>query len=109
MARKKPEKTFGQAVIDSLKDFVAKAERGEPITVRTVRLNLQPHNYRARDVRLTREKLGVSQAVFAQLLAVSVDLVQAWEQGVRKPQPIACRLLDEVNSDPKRWLKRLVA
>ena len=45
----------------------------------------------------------VSQPVFASLLGVSAVLEKAWEQGRRVPSPMACRLLDEMNHDPKRW------
>lgn len=60
--------------------------------------------YRARQVRALREILGVSQAVFAHLLGVSVILVKSWERGVREPNPMARRLLDTIKADPARWL-----
>mgnify|MGYP001124062743 CR=1 FL=1 len=49
-------------------------------------------------MRKTREDLGVSQAVFADMLGVSASLVQSWEQGFRKPSRMACRLLDEISA-----------
>src|ERR1051325_836659 len=62
-------------------------------TVRTIEVP-DPHVYRATQVVQLREKLGVSQAVFAHLLGVSVVLVKSWERGARVPSPIARRLLD---------------
>ena len=47
-----------------------------------------------------RERLGVSQGVFAHLLGVSVVLVKSWEGGVRKPSPMARRLMDTIQADP---------
>jgi putative transcriptional regulator len=105
--RAKDETTFGDEVVESLTDFFETVARGEPITVRTVRLDLRPHAYRAKGVRQTRGKLNVSQGVFAKLLAVNVKTVQSWEQGDRPPTGPVCRLLDDMNQDPQRWLERL--
>jgi DNA-binding transcriptional regulator YiaG len=103
----KEETTFGDEVIESLNDFFKAVDRGDPITVRTVRLDLRPREYQAEDVRLTRLKLKVSQGVFAKLLAVKVKTVQSWEQGERPPKGPVCRLLDDMNQDPQRWMERL--
>jgi putative transcriptional regulator len=105
----KEETTFGEEVIHSLNDFFDAVDRGETITVRSLRLELEPGVYTANDVRKTRNKLAVSQAVFAKLLAVKVKTVQAWEQGDHPPTGTARRLLDEINQDPQRWLKMLKA
>ena len=99
--------TFGDEVIDSLNDFFETVDRGDPITVRTVRLDLRPRVCRGEDVRETRRKLNVSQGVLAGLLAVKVKTVQSWEQGERPPTGPVCRLLDEMNQDLQRWLDRL--
>lgn len=108
---KKSRKSFGREIIDGLKELQEVLAGGEPVTkhftVRTVKLDLDPGSYGAKEVRATRAGLGVSQAVFAQLLAISTVTVQSWEQGTRKPPPMACRLLDEINSDRDRWLKML--
>ena len=82
-------------------------EKGQTLTVRTVRLDMEPAEYSAQDIKRLRAGLGVSQAVFARLLAVSAKLVQHWEHGERDPQPIARRLLDEIRSDPERWMAKL--
>lgn len=103
----KPETTFADEVLHGLKDFRQSVERGETITVRTIKLDLTPPEYSAGDIKALRHKLGLSQAVLARLLAVSVELVQHWEQGIRKPQPIARRLLEDIEAEPARWLARL--
>jgi DNA-binding transcriptional regulator YiaG len=46
----------------------------------------------------------MSQAVFANLMGVSLVLVQSWEQGVRTPAPMACRLLDEIDRNRTYWI-----
>jgi DNA-binding transcriptional regulator YiaG len=97
----------GREIVASLAEAVEVERAGIPIeqhfTVRTVELPDDPSAYDASAVRMTREKIGVSQPVFAQLLGVSVMLVRAWEQGKRKPAVWARRLLDEVNRDPRHW------
>ena len=97
---------FGDAVIDSLRQFIDATERGEPMTARTVKLDLEPRPYDAEAVKSLRGSMGVSQPVFAQLLAVSPKTVQAWEAGRVKPPPLACRLLDKIRPDPVAWVRR---
>jgi putative transcriptional regulator len=82
-------------------------ESGKPVeellTVRTAELDTNPLPYDGPAVRATRKRVGMSQAVFAKVLGVSGVLVISWENGKRTPAPWACRLLDEVNRDPKHW------
>ncbi len=48
-----------------------------------------------------REKTGLSQARFAQLLGVSVRTLQDWEQGRRAPSGAARTLLVVANKNPR--------
>jgi DNA-binding XRE family transcriptional regulator len=66
-----------------------------------------PRVCRSGDVKRVRELLGASQAVFAGFLGVNVNTVRSWEQGKRLPQPIACRFLSEIESDPVYWRGRI--
>src|SRR5215208_6558305 len=102
----KKETTFGSEVIHGLKDFFRSTRRGELVTIRTVKLDLEPGEYSSQQIKTLRQRLGVSQALFAQFLAVSVDLVQAWEQGKSVPSAMARRLLDDISADPHAWLQR---
>jgi len=100
----------GREIIGALTDGVQAIESGSHaarFTVRTVVGARNPLPYDGPAVRATRGVLGASQAVFAQLLGVSTILVQSWENGKRKPAAWACRLLDEVNRDPKHWRQML--
>ena len=54
-----------------------------------------------------RTNLGVSQAVFAELLGVSPNTVRAWEQGVNPLSGMASRFLEAIRSDPEYWKKKL--
>jgi DNA-binding transcriptional regulator YiaG len=77
------------------------------LTIRTYKGVPSPKGYGARDVERVRGLLGVSQAVLAQFLGVSVNTVRSWEQGKRPPQPIACRFLAELEARPGYWRRRL--
>ncbi len=100
-------KATGKAILADLTGFAEALETGVALgskyTIRRVEIPDAPSAYTPRAVRATRDRLGVSQAVFSHLLGVSTILVQAWEQGNRLPAAWARRLLDEVNHDPKRW------
>lgn len=102
------KKSLGAEIIEGLAEFRDALRSGEPLgkkfTVRTIELDLKPRDYDAESVAATRATLKVSQAVFARVLGVSVAMVQAWEQGHRKPSPMACRLLDEINRDREHWI-----
>lgn len=102
--------SVGKRLTERMKGFTEALERRDVITERytchQVALNLEPKHYTAEDVKNTRELLRASQAVFAQFLGVSVKTVRSWEQG-KEPSPMACRFMDEIRRDPKRFLKRL--
>jgi putative transcriptional regulator len=77
----------------------------EFFTIRTVEVP-DPATYDARAVKRVRDRLHVSQAVFAKLLGVSVELVENWEQDLSTPRPLARRLLDEISQNPSDFLNR---
>ena len=52
------------------------------------------------DVASVREKVGLSQARFAELLGISARTLQDWEQGRRSPSGAARTLLAIVDKDP---------
>jgi len=57
------------------------------------------------DVAGIREKTGLSQARFAQLLGVSVRTLQDWEQGRRAPSGAAKTLLMVADKNPRALLE----
>lgn len=103
--------SVGQRVLKRLRNFAETLETTDKITdkytCRTIKLNLRPQPYTADQVRETRDLLHASQAVFAQFLGVSVRTVQDWEQGLKPPRGIACRIMDEIRRDPEYWINRL--
>jgi putative transcriptional regulator len=97
-------------VLGSLAEFTAALEADDledRLTVRRARIDLEPTPYTADMVRGVRERLGVSQALFARFLGCSANTVRAWEQGVNTPHPMARRFLDEIRRDPEYWRRRL--
>ena len=57
------------------------------------------------DIAKTREKTGLSQARFAELLGVSVRTLQDWEQGRRAPSGAARTLLRIAANNPQALLE----
>ncbi len=52
------------------------------------------------DAKKVREKVGLSQRDFAELVGVSIDTIQNWEQRRRNPSGPAAALLRIVDSAP---------
>src|ERR1043166_8418654 len=52
-------------------------------------------------IKSIRDRLNMSQPVFAQLLYVSKDTTAKWEQGITKPSGSALRLLQILERHPE--------
>ncbi len=59
------------------------------------------------EVRLIREKVGLSQNRFAMLIGVSKRTLENWEQGRRHPTGPAKALLRILDADPKHAVRAL--
>ncbi|MFA1240860.1 helix-turn-helix domain-containing protein [Serratia odorifera] len=68
--------------------------------VRTHRVSVKPASMTPEEVKAVREKLKLSQAVFAQYMHTGVKTLQNWEQGVAKPNQQAVLLLKMVDKNP---------
>ncbi len=106
------KRNISKEIVGRLRDFTESLEASpdtvcEKFTARKVHVDLRPQSYGATEVKAIRQELGVSQAVFAKILAVSPGTVKAWEQSTSEPSAIACRLMDEIAHDPKRWIEWL--
>ena len=51
-------------------------------------------------INAVRRKTGMSQAVFARTLHLSLDTVKGWEQGKRSPDAAASNYLRMIQADP---------
>jgi putative transcriptional regulator len=69
------------------------------VTVRGVEV-VAPPRYRDVDIRRVRQRLSLSQAVFAKLIGASVSTVRAWERGAREPSDMARRLIELADREP---------
>ena len=102
----------GREIIEALADLHKTLKSGGDVTKRyTVNIRevsvATPGEYDAAAIRATRQKLRISQSVFAQLMGISTILAQSWEQGKRFPDATARRLLDEINREPRHWSRMI--
>ena len=85
----KAKRNIGREILEGLREI----KRGEYGRVTTIP-----------SVTSIREKTGLSQARFAQLLGVSVRTLQDWEQGRRAPSGAAKTLLMIADKNPRALL-----
>lgn len=105
-------RTKGNDIVEGLRDLAATLQAGKPLesrfTVRTYKIS-PPPKYDGDGVRRVRDLLAMSQAAFAAFLGVDPSTVRSWEQDLRLPSALACRLLSEIEAEPAHWRKRLAA
>jgi putative transcriptional regulator len=99
----------GRQLIAGLREALHAAQTGDysNMIVREVEIP-DPRHYGPAEVKALRAKLGVTQGIFARLMGVSPELVAHWEYDMRKPAPLACRLMDKISEDPAKYLASLV-
>ena len=85
----KAKRNIGQEILDGIREI----KRGEYGRVTTIP-----------NVAGIREKTGLSQSRFAQLLGVSVRTLQDWEQKRRAPSGAAKTLLMIADKNPRALL-----
>jgi putative transcriptional regulator len=69
-------------------------------TLKTHHLTTQELSLSAEDIRKIRQKLNLSQALFAQYLHTALKTYQNWEQGLARPNKQAILLLKIVENQP---------
>jgi putative transcriptional regulator len=107
---------FGELLLQGVREALA-IERGQAEPARRVRRVatvreasvLPPRGYDAKGVQTVRERLGLSQAVFARVLNSSPETVKAWEQGKRAPDGMALALLQVADEHPQALMSRVRA
>jgi putative transcriptional regulator len=82
----KAKRNIGREILEGLRQL-KRGEHGRVITVPSV--------------SSIRERTGLSQARFAELLGVSVRTLQEWEQGRRAPSGAARTLLLIAEKNPR--------
>lgn len=82
---------------DAIKDVKASKK-----TLRRNVIQIEPLvDYKPKDIRNVRHKVGMTQGLFADYLGVSVKTVEAWECGINKPSGSSNRLITMLNIDKK--------
>jgi putative transcriptional regulator len=90
-------------------------ERGDASVGRIKRVTMRiataapAPSFSANDVAQLRQRVGVSQPVFAHALNVNPETVKAWEQGKNTPGGPAARLLELASEHPEWLLKKVRA
>jgi putative transcriptional regulator len=90
---------FGE-LEQSLNQALAHA-RGEQGEWKQKKLVAPPPPRSSANIVRLRHRLNCSQSMFARLLNVSTKMVQAWEQGTRKPSDAALKLLAVAEKHPE--------
>lgn len=86
-----------------LEEGVAHA-KGE-LTLKTVQVPEAPPEIDAKTLAAMRTQAGMSQAVFAKLLNVSIKTLQSWEQGLRSPSYASKRLIHVFCENPEMFCR----
>lgn len=94
-------KTFGQELIESLKEAVDHAA-GHRETAREHRIEVP-------DVRTIREALGLSQQEFARTYRIPLATLKGWEQGRRHPDRTVAAYLSVIAQMPEEARRALAA
>ena len=93
------KRDIGQEILDGIRDVKAYKAGKKDLRVHTLKEPSPP--------QVIRKKLKLSQSAFAGLMGVSLRTVQDWEQGAKPPKGSACRLMDEIRTNPDYWRRRL--
>lgn len=90
-------------LFDDIKTGLGQAieyEKGN-LKAKTTTLTVAPtETFLPEEIRSIRMGTGLTQAVFAKYMGVSVKTVEAWEAGRNHPEGAACRLLSMTRNDP---------
>lgn len=92
-------KTLFERLKAGLEEGIAHA-KGE-LNLRTVEFPQEPPEIDATTLTALRERIDMSQAVFAGVLNVSTKTIQSWEQGLRKPSQASRRLIQIFSECPE--------
>ena len=88
---------------DSLQHALA-YERGQQVNLRMTEIPAPPKKITPQEIRQIRRRLNASQTIFAFYLNVSTNAVRSWEQGKRRPQHAALKLLTIAKKNPQALL-----
>src|ERR1700722_5157552 len=102
--KKKKIKIFAD-LKQSLSDAMA-YEQDKKAAVRVSELPPPPKPLSPHQIRAIRQSFNVSQAVFARIINVSLNSVESWEQGARRPREATLKPLTIAHHHPEILLPR---
>jgi DNA-binding transcriptional regulator YiaG len=91
-------------IFDDLKQALSDAldyEHRRNTGLRVSQLPPPPKPLTPGQIRAIRQSFNVSQAGFARIINVSVNAVESWEQGVRRPREATLKLLSVADKHPE--------
>ncbi len=91
-------------VFGDLKQSLSEAlayEQGKKTALRVSQLPPPPKPLTPGQIRAIRQSFNVSQAAFARIINVSLNAVESWEQGVRRPRKATLKLLTIAHKHPE--------
>ena len=103
MRKKKTQKQtkLGQGLLKGLKEAVASENKKVDLRTTTIEIPDVPPEFNKAEVKAVRERLNVSQPIFAKILGVSDATVKAWEGGSNKPSGSSARLIQIAKEEPQ--------
>lgn len=98
--------SIGEGIISSLEEAI-KYEKGEAVKgAKSHSLTVAPlPNYNGKEIKDIRNKLGLTQSIFAHVFGISKKTVEAWESGRNHPAGPAQRILSILEKD-KEFLEK---
>ena len=93
-------KRMGEELIEAMQEFIDYSEG--KLDLRTSHFPVSPvcDTISPAAIKAVREKLKMSQSVFALVIGVSKKTVESWESGRYKPDGAARRLITIMQKDP---------
>lgn len=102
MPRKKQAKEpLGEILLSGMREVLAHVQG--KIVLKEVVLPERVRKITPKEIKALRDKMNVSQAMFAAILNVPTVTAVSWEKGRRKPTGAALRLLDIARKDPSSY------
>ncbi|HSX12095.1 MAG TPA: helix-turn-helix domain-containing protein [Rhabdochlamydiaceae bacterium] len=88
---------FFKDLKEGLEEAIEYRKGKKTLRSKTIEIPPPAKEYRAAEIKKIRSKGNYSQGVFARILNVSLNTVQAWETGNRHPNHAALRLLEIID------------
>jgi putative transcriptional regulator len=102
MGNKYKESTPGKNLITALQQAVDHEKGKSSKGIKRTKITVAPlPHYKGNNIKLIRNKLGLTQSTFAFIMGVSIKTVEAWESGRNEPQGPAQRMLYLMENDSK--------